>query len=94
MDKRHEKYCLASPFFRDLPPGQYFAIASRALPGGWRGERQGDWMVCAPPEPRTPLPGWKVRTSDCLDNSEEIITRVCVPRDISFTFVSGGLACS
>jgi class III lanthionine synthetase len=94
VDKRYEQYCLASPFFYDLPPGQDFAIACRQLPEGWRQERQGDWAVCVPPDPRTPRQGWKIHASACLDNSEDIITRVweyCVPRDISFKFVSSRL---
>jgi tRNA A-37 threonylcarbamoyl transferase component Bud32 len=94
VDKRYEPYCLGSPFFYDLPPGQDFAIADRPLPADWRRDRQGDWMVCVPPEPGTPLQGWKIHASACLDNSEDIIKRVweyCVPRDISFKFVSSRL---
>jgi tRNA A-37 threonylcarbamoyl transferase component Bud32 len=94
VDKRYEQYCLASPYFYDLPPGQDFAIASHSLPEGWRRDRQGDWLICVPPEPRTPQQGWKIHASACLDNSEEIIRQVweyCVPRSISFKFVSGRL---
>jgi hypothetical protein len=94
VDKRYEQYCLASRFFYDMPPGQDFAIAGRPLPEGWRRERRGDWMICVPPDPQTPLQGWKIHASGCLDNTEEIITRVweyCVPRGIFFKFVSSRL---
>jgi hypothetical protein len=94
VDKRYEQYCLASPLFYDSPPAQDFAIADRPLPEGWRQERQGDWVICVPPEPLTPQQGWKIHSSATLENADDIITRIweyCVPRDISFKFVSGRL---
>ena len=94
MDERYGQYCLASPFFYDLRPGQDFSIAHRQLPEGWRQERQGDRAICVRPDPGTPRHGWKVHASARLDNAEDIITRVWdyrVPCDLSFEFVSSRL---
>jgi predicted Ser/Thr protein kinase len=96
VDKRYEQYCLASPFFYDMPPGQDFAIASHPLPSGWRQERQADWVINIPPtKAKAPQQGWKIHASGCLDNSEDIITKVweyCVPRDIFFKFAKSQLS--
>lgn len=97
MDKRYEQYCLASPVFYDAPGRAAvtdFDIAERPLPDRWTRARSGDWLISIPPGAKLPAQGWKIHASACLANSERIITAVwdyCVPRDISFKFVSGRL---
>jgi predicted Ser/Thr protein kinase len=98
VDKRYEQYCLASPFFYDSPgnrPEQHFVISGRPLPDGWRRECIGNWMINIAPGPQLPGQGWKIHVSGCLDNSEDVITRVweyCIARAITFKFLSGRLA--
>lgn len=100
MDKRYEQYCLTSPLFYDSPyrdhaPEGGFEISLRPLPDGWRRVRLGDWLVNVPPGAALPHQGWKIHVSACLDNAAETVTRVwqyCVPRAISFKFLSGPLA--
>ncbi|HXT91343.1 MAG TPA: class III lanthionine synthetase LanKC, partial [Trebonia sp.] len=72
-----------------------FAIAEQPLPEGWRRASHGEWLINVPPGPPLPAQGWKIHVSACLDNSEEVITRVweyCVPRGISFKFLGSRLA--
>jgi hypothetical protein len=100
VDKRYEQYCLTSPLFYDSPyrdhaPEGGFEISLRPLPDGWRRVRLGDWLVNVPPGAALPHQGWKIHVSACLDNAAETVTRVwqyCVPRAISFKFLSGPLA--
>ena len=99
MDKQYEQYCLAGQIFYDSPRGHdsrtQFPISGRPLPSGWTRVRQGDWLVNVPPAAPVPVQGWKIHVSTCLDNSDEVITRVwqyCVPREVSFKFLGSRLA--
>ena len=99
MDKQYEQYCLADPIFydslRERDPQDLFPISSRPLPNGWDRACQGDWLINIPPGRPVPAQGWKIHVSTCLDNSDEVITRVwdyCVPRGISFKFLGSRLA--
>jgi class III lanthionine synthetase len=100
VDKQYEQYCLASPYFYDLPyhdnaTEEGFPVARQPLPPGWRRKRLGDWLINIPPGPPIPPQGWKIHVSACLDNADEIVTQVwqyCVPRNISFKFLPGRLA--
>jgi tRNA A-37 threonylcarbamoyl transferase component Bud32 len=99
VDKQYEQYCLADPIFYDSPrqrdPQELFPISRRPLPKGWGRACQGDWLVNVPPGPSVPAQGWKIHVSACLDNSDEVITRVweyCVPRGVSFKFLGSRLA--
>ena len=99
MDKQYEQYCLADPIFYDSPrerdPQALFPISRRPLPDGWDRAGQGDWLINIPPGRPVPAQGWKIHVSTCLDNSDEVITRVweyCVPRGISFKFLGSRLA--
>jgi tRNA A-37 threonylcarbamoyl transferase component Bud32 len=99
VDKQYEQYCLADPFFYDSPrerdPQALFPISRRLLPNGWGRTCQGDWLINIPPGRPVPAQGWKIHVSACLDNSDEVITRVwdyCVPRGVSFKFLGSRLA--
>jgi tRNA A-37 threonylcarbamoyl transferase component Bud32 len=99
VDKQYEQYCLADPFFYDSPrerdPQALFPISRRPLPNGWSRAGQGDWLINIPPGRPVPAQGWKIHVSTCLDNSDEVITRVweyCVPRGVSFKFLGSRLA--
>jgi tRNA A-37 threonylcarbamoyl transferase component Bud32 len=99
VDKQYEQYCLADPIFYDSPrerdPQALFSISGRPLPNGWHRASQGDWLINMPPGRPVPAQGWKIHVSTCLDNSDEVITRVweyCVPRGISFKFLGSRLA--
>jgi len=99
VDKQYEQYCLADPFFYDSPrerdPQALFPISRRPLPDGWGRACQGDWLINIPPGRPAPAQGWKIHVSACLDNSDEVITRVwdyCVPRGVSFKFLGSRLA--
>ena len=99
MDKQYEQYCLADPIFYDSPrqhdPQTHFPISRRPLPNGWSRACHGDWLINIPPGPPVPAQGWKIHVSTCLDNSDEVITRVweyCVPRGVSFKFLGSRLA--
>ena len=100
MDNQYEQYCLASPYFYDLPyrgnaTEEVFPVARQPLPPGWRRERLGDWLINIPPGSPIPSQGWKIHVSACLDNAAEIVAQVwqyCVPRNISFKFLAGRLA--
>jgi hypothetical protein len=97
VDKRYEQYCIANPLFYDSPnrddaAAKTFTIAQRPLPAGWTQGRVGDWMVSIRPGGDMLLQGWKIHVSACLDNAENLITRVweyCVSRAISFKFLPG-----
>jgi hypothetical protein len=57
--------------------------------------RHGDWLVNIPLAAPVPAQGWKIHVSTCLDNSDDVITRVwqyCVPRGVSFKFLGSRLA--
>jgi tRNA A-37 threonylcarbamoyl transferase component Bud32 len=99
VDKQYEQYCLADPIFYDSPrerdPQALFPISRRPLPNGWGRACQGDWLINIPPGRPVPAQGWKIHVSACLDNSDEVITRVwdyCVPRGVSFKFLGSRLA--
>jgi tRNA A-37 threonylcarbamoyl transferase component Bud32 len=99
VDKQYEQYCLADPIFYDSPrerdPQALFPISRRPLPNGWGRACQGDWLINIPPGRPVPGQGWKIHVSACLDNSDEVITRVwdyCVPRGVSFKFLGSRLA--
>ncbi len=99
MDKQYEQYCLADQIFYDSPQQRdaqaMFPVSRRPLPDGWRRACQGDWLVNVPPGPPPPPQGWKIHVSTCLDNSDEVITKVwdyCVPREVSFKFVGSRMA--
>jgi hypothetical protein len=99
VDKQYEQYCLADPFFYDSPQERdqqaLFPISRRPLPHGWDRAYQGDWLINIPPGRPVPAQGWKIHVSACLDNSDEVITRVweyCVPRGVSFKFLGSRLA--
>jgi tRNA A-37 threonylcarbamoyl transferase component Bud32 len=99
VDKQYEQYCLADPFFYDSPRERdqqaLFPISRRPLPNGWDRACQGDWLINIPPGRPVPAQGWKIHVSACLDNSDEVITRVweyCVPRGVSFKFLGSRLA--
>ncbi len=99
MDKQYEQYCLANQTFYDSPQQRdaqaMYSISLRPLPRGWRRACQGDWLVNVPPGPPPPAQGWKIHVSTCLDDSDEVITRVwdyCVPRAVSFKFVGSRMA--
>jgi tRNA A-37 threonylcarbamoyl transferase component Bud32 len=99
VDKQYEEYCVADPIFYDShrhsDPQTLFPISGRPLPIGWSRACHGDWFTNIPPGPSVPAQGWKIHVSTCLDNSDEVITRVwqyCVPRGISFKFLGSRLA--
>jgi tRNA A-37 threonylcarbamoyl transferase component Bud32 len=99
VDKQYEQYCLTDPVFYDSPRQReargLFPISARPLPEGWRRAGRGDWLVNIPPGPPPPAQGWKIHVSACVDNSDEVITRVwqyCVPRGISFKFLGSRIA--
>jgi hypothetical protein len=99
VDKQYEQYCLADPIFYDAlrqdDPRTLFPISGRPLPDGWGRVCHGDWLINLPPGPSVPTQGWKIHVSTCLDNSDEVITRVwqyCVPRGVSFKFLGSRLA--
>jgi hypothetical protein len=99
VDKQYEQYCLAGRIFYDTPQQHdsrtQFPISGRPLPSGWTRVRHGDWLVNIPPAAPVPAQGWKIHVSTCLDNSDEVITRVwqyCVPRGVSFKFLGSRLA--
>ena len=99
MDKQYEEYCVADPIFYDSPRQRdeqtLFPISGRPLPAGWRRACEDDWIINIPPGPPVPGQGWKIHVSTCLDNSDEVITRVwqyCVPRAVSFKFLGSRLA--
>jgi tRNA A-37 threonylcarbamoyl transferase component Bud32 len=98
VDKQYEQYCLANPLFYDSPRNDdseaLFPVSRRPLPASWRRVRHGDWLINIPPGPPIPAQGWKIHVSACLDNADDIITRVwqyCVPRGISFKFIGSPL---
>ena len=99
MDKQYEQYCLANRIFYDSPQQRdaqtMFPISLRPLPDGWRRACQADWLVNVPPGSPPPAQGWKIHVSTCLDNSDEVITKVwqyCVPRGFSFKFLGSRMA--
>ena len=99
MDKQYEQYCLAGQIFYHSPQRRdsrtLFPISGRPLPGGWTRVRHGDWLLNIPLAAPVPAQGWKIHVSTCLDNSDEVITRVwqyCVPRGVSFKFLGSRLA--
>ncbi|HWG01406.1 MAG TPA: class III lanthionine synthetase LanKC, partial [Trebonia sp.] len=99
MDKQYEQYCLANPLFYDSPRNDdsetLFPVSRRPLPADWRRVRHGDWLINVPPGPPIPAQGWKIHVSACLDNADDVISRVwryCVPRGISFKFLGSPLA--
>ena len=99
MDKQYEQYCLADPNFYDSPRRRdqriIFPISERSLPDGWIRSSNGDWLISIPPGLSIPAQGWKIHVSTCIDNSDEVITRVwqyCVPRGVSFKFLGSRLA--
>jgi tRNA A-37 threonylcarbamoyl transferase component Bud32 len=99
VDKQYEQYCLTDPLFYDSPRHDdseaLFPISRRPLPSDWRRARHGDWLINIPPGPPIPAQGWKIHVSACLDNADDIITRVwqyCMPRGISFKFIGSPLA--
>lgn len=99
MDKQYEQYCLADRIFYDSPQQHearaLFPISLRPLPDGWRRACHGDWLINIPPGPPPPAQGWKIHVSTCLDNSDEVITKVwqyCVPRGLSFKFLDSRIA--
>lgn len=107
MDKRYEAYALADRHFYETPdrlagdgadtasPG--YETAGRAVPGGWRSARIGDWLTLTPVDdggrPRPgPTQGWKVHASATRANADRVAAIVwdyCVPRRIPFKFVPG-----
>jgi tRNA A-37 threonylcarbamoyl transferase component Bud32 len=99
VDKQYEQYCLANRIFYDSSQQRdaqtMFPISLRPLPDGWLRACQGDWLINVPPGSSPPAQGWKIHVSTCLDNSDEVITKVwhyCVPRGISFKFVGSRMA--
>jgi Protein kinase domain len=99
VDKQYEQYCLTGPIFYDSPQQHdsrtLFPISGRPLPSDWTRARHGDWLLNIPPGAPIPAQGWKIHVSTCLDNSDEVITRVwqyCVPRGVSFKFLGSRLA--
>jgi Protein kinase domain len=99
VDKQYEQYCLADRIFYDSPrqhdPLTLFSISRRPLPDGWRRVHHGDWIINVPPGSPVPAQGWKIHVSTCLDNSDEVITKVwdyCVPRGVSFKFLGSRMA--
>lgn len=101
MDKRYDVYCLADRYFYDLPERKAtpeelkrmsFAADSTQLPAGWRKFAKEDWTVCNPPEQQIPLQGWKIHVSARNGNADKILDavyRYCLPREISFKYLSG-----
>ena len=99
MDKQYEQYCLVDPVFYDSlrrhDSRTIFPISSQPLPNGWSRACHGDWLINIPPGEPIPAQGWKIHVSTCLDNSDEVITRVweyCVPRGVAFKFLGSRLA--
>jgi tRNA A-37 threonylcarbamoyl transferase component Bud32 len=101
VDKRYDIYCLADRYFYDLPDQKAtaediealsFPADSIELPVGWRKFAKEDWTVCNPPEQQLPMQGWKIHVSAHGDNADTILDSVfdyCLPRDISFKYLSG-----
>ena len=99
MDKQYEQYCLTDRIFYDSPrqhdPVTLFPISRRQLPDGWRRVHHGEWLINIPPRSPVPAQGWKIHVSTCLDNSDEVITKIwqyCVPRGVSFKFLGSQMA--
>lgn len=97
MQAHYEAFCLADPYFYDLPgtqdgkQPQSFGVTRRAVPTGWQSDRLGLWLAVRPRNANLPAQGWKVHVSACLDNAEEVLSRVwdyCVDRRIAFKFLS------
>ncbi|GAA4241846.1 class III lanthionine synthetase LanKC [Actinomadura meridiana] len=95
MDKGYELYCLADQFFYDAPPVTRrtdFEITQRDLPEGWEQIFGEEWVVYDPPKRRTPLQGWKVHVSGCVESAAEILAGTwdyCVGRGIEFKHLRG-----
>lgn len=97
MDRRYEEYCLVDPLFYDAPETARsddleFEIARNPVPEKWRRLEEGDWLVYRPDEVQLPAQGWKIHISACSDNADNILYAVwayCVPRRLTFKFLSG-----
>ncbi|MFI7498207.1 class III lanthionine synthetase LanKC [Streptomyces sp. NPDC049687] len=101
MEKRYEVFCLADDHFYETPDRlfgaedglpQLYEPACRAEPDGWRRHRSGDWLHLSPADGTTPLQGWKIHVSACLDNAQKtagVVWDYCVSRTIPFKFLPG-----
>ena len=96
MDKRYEQFCMVDRLFYDssdhagVEREGEFSIACRPLPPDWRRTRTGNWLVSVPPGTTIPQQGWKIHVSACLENANDVITRVweyCVPQAVYFKFL-------
>lgn len=97
MGAHYEAFCLANPYFYDLPgtqdsdQSQSFGVTARPLPTGWQRDRLGVWLAVRPRNAGLPEQGWKVHVSACLHNAEEVLSRIwdyCVDRRVAFKFLS------
>jgi hypothetical protein len=97
MHAHYEAFCLADPYFYDLPGTQdgmrpqSFGVTRRALPTGWQSDRLGIWLAVRPENAGLPTQGWKVHVSACLHNAEGVLSRVwdyCVHHRLAFKFLS------
>ncbi|MFH9939141.1 class III lanthionine synthetase LanKC [Streptomyces murinus] len=101
VDKRYDVYCLADRYFYDLPDQKAtvdelaklsFVVDSTELPSGWTKSAKEEWTVCNPPEQQLPMQGWKIHVSATGANADavlEAVYRYCIPREISFKYLSG-----
>lgn len=94
MNQGYETFCMADPWFydamhTDATAGMSFPTADRTLPDGWNRTAQDDWFVFHGGA-ETPLQGWKIHASACLQNAPKILDAVwdyCMARGISFKFL-------
>ncbi len=98
MDRGYEQYLLADPLFYDSPTATRgsdgndndFELGRGTVPAGWERYELDDWLVYKPDDAQLPMQGWKIHSSACLDNTEEILAAVwdyCLPRRIAFKFI-------
>lgn len=62
---------------RYTPTEEYFSIACRVLPSGWRIRPRGFWTQCQPPDMERREHGWKIHISSIPENAEETIALAC-----------------
>lgn len=95
MDKRYELYCLTLGPFYDSPStvreqALEFDVTRRPAPSGWERSELEGWVIHRPVAEQLPVQGWKVHVATCLDDAEDVLTRVwdfCVGRRVAFKFL-------
>uniref|UniRef100_UPI003B3B63BD class III lanthionine synthetase LanKC n=1 Tax=Nakamurella sp. TaxID=1869182 RepID=UPI003B3B63BD len=61
-----------------------------AVPTGWHGQANEEWMNLAPPGAAPPAQGWKIHASAVAENAAhvlEVIAKYCFTHDVMFKFL-------